>query len=442
MKTLVFLAIFLGSQSGLYADVFLPHLSAEEQINRLEVADDKLWIIGSRNLYRLTDAEQTAEPVKGIARATSVTKFGKDIFIGTVSGLFRLGRKETIAVLPGESITSLEVFEEHLWVGTQRGLFVLGQNRPLHRLQVLDLKVIEGDLWIASVQGAFTIAGPDPRRDGAKPVLKRPLESVDFAEKTPVPVKGIERLDNQIWLATLRNLQLDWPGNPYLVVNGKTYSPLGTHDWQVSSMTSIGDELFFATREGLGKIANGKAELLSTEHPVKLAFKWGDRLGLCTTRELLRGSLGDSVFRRSTAGGSLSCNDSEVFQKKLWIAAEQGLFRYYPKVRLDLDSGSFFGWNIVVQGDELKALQPFYEGLPTNSPAKVSEQTISSDLSGVAYPFPLGRSTVDVLLLDPYGNTRSKSIRLFRLPSPSPFLLLTTGVTILIFVVLFRAKQR
>ncbi len=443
------LAIFFRSSTYLHAEVLLPQpLPQEDSINRLEVVkedgeDRDLWIFGSRGLYRLAATEKTVKPVKEGVRPTAVALFNKQTFIGTTEGLFRLGSDEPALLEMG--ITSLAAFEGHLWVGTQRGLFVLGQDGPLHLLQVFDLKVAPEKLdpkklWIASVQGAFTIAGTDPRKGDAKPVLERPLEAVDFAEKTPIPVKSIESLGNNIWLTTLKNLQFDWAGKPYLVLDNKTYTPRMALPWQVSSISNIGNKLFFATAKGLGRIDNSRADFFSTLHPVRHTFEWDGQLGLCTTLELLRGPIEDSVFRKSTAGGSLSCNDSKVFQKKLWIAAEQGLFRYFPEVSLDLDSGSFFGWNIVVQGDELKALQPFYEGLPTNAQAKVNEQTISSDLSGVAYPIPLGRSTADVLLKDPYGNTRSKSIRIFRLPSR--LLLLTTGVTMLLFVVLLRTRRR
>ncbi|KXJ04667.1 hypothetical protein AC249_AIPGENE17254, partial [Exaiptasia diaphana] len=145
--------------SSTRADVLLPQLASGEGINRLEIVESDLWILGKRNLYRLDDGG-TPSLILSDVRATAVVTFDGNTYIGTTQGLLRLG--STKPVFDRHPVTSLAVFEGRLWIGTPWGLFVLGEDAPRYRKHVFELKIIGKSLWIASAQGTFRITSAGP----------------------------------------------------------------------------------------------------------------------------------------------------------------------------------------------------------------------------------------------------------------------------------------
>ena len=437
-----FLVISLASPDHLEAQVLLPHLVNQEQINRLELADGELWVFGSRNLYRLDGAGQTAEKIANMdGRATSIASFEGHTFIGTTSGLFRLAPKGVVSVLPKTPISSLKIFEERLWIGSHWGLFLLGQEQPIHKLQVMDLEVDQGKLWIASIQGAFRIDSSSPNEVDAIPPSESPLSSlIDLSGDTSLSFLGIHvqraQSSKEIWFTSLEDLQFDRPGAPYRIAEGSATPPSELAGWHVASMTNLGNDLLFAAMEGVARSVNGKIELLQTSKPVKYLFEWDHKLGLCTTQGLLRGSFDTSAFEPSPAGGLLVCNDSETYRNSLWIAADRGLFRYYSDVYLNLES--FFG--LVLSHDGNLKLRPVYDGLPGSAEPRADADEIKVSLAEINNPLTVGLSKRQALLQDPFGNVRTKTIWVLNFPPLSLFA--TTLLITLLLLFLFKLRGR
>ncbi len=336
---------FSASVSSTRADVLLPQLASGEAINRLEIAGADLWILGKRNLYRLGDDGKPTLVLADV-RATSVIDFEGNTYVGTTNGLLRLGAAEP--EFGHARVTSLAVFEERLWIGTQRGLWVLGGEQPRHRLQVFDLEAIGADLWVASGQGAFRITAGRPDFVRLKSVEFIGWDNIEVVgigatkgRPSPGPAlappsKSIERSGESIWITTIDNSRFDWPGEAYLMSNNRAEVPSGTSDWRVSSVSEYEGSPVFATNRGLGRLNGGKAELVPTDHPVRFAFVRDSVLWLATTQGLLRGTGPGFDFEKSPVGGNLSATDAVVFQEDLWIAADQGLFRWVSDSKIQV----------------------------------------------------------------------------------------------------------
>ncbi len=434
---------FSASVSITRADVLLPQLASKEAINRLEVAGSDLWILGKRNLYRLRDDDKPTL-VLGEVRATSVISFEGNTYVGTTNGLVRLGEAEPEFIIHA-GVTSLSVFEERLWIGTQQGLFVLGEENPRHRLQVFDLEAIGADLWVASAQGAFRITAGTP--DFVR------LKSVEFigwdnikvvgigaAKSRPSPgpavappSKSIERSGGAIWTTTIGDPRFDWPGKAYLIADGRAEVPPSTSDWRVSWISEYEGSPVFATRSGLGILHGGKAELVPTDHPVRLAFVRDSMLWLATTQGLLRGAGPEFDFEMSPVGGKLSATDAVVFQDNLWVAADQGLFRWVADsgIQVATKGGG-------VQFQRFLELEPEYSGSPPVSFDQAngrfhacayddqSTQIKHSDYQcGRTLELELWHNSRSFFVMDEYGNrSRDFKLEVWVLPEPEISLVL------------------
>ena len=419
----LFVLLIWGAGSPGHADVLLPQLPESEQqpVHSLEVAGDALWVLGNRDLYRV---EKGGEPkiVKTAVRATAVVPFEERVYFGTKrSGLYRFGDENTAERENPPAITALAVFNKTIWIGAETGLFTLDHWDPIYRLRVTDLKVIGSDLWIASHQGAFKISGTTD--SSSPPALATDLEPILFEDETAPPIKSIEQIDREVWLATLdKDLRFGWAGQPYRVTGDRAVALKDTEGWRGDSVWATTDGAVFATKNGFGIIdENDAGNFTSFEEPIRLIFEWDGFTWIGTTKGLYRTKELSQRPERSPVGGLLEAYDFEIFDGTVWLATEQGLFKLENDLQL---SGRVRGLplkltpaELVVEYsgrserdlDRLPSSVTVRTGNSTSSENDENKSEATYDPSSGLIRFPasldFGFDTTSLTLSDEFGNS-------------------------------------
>lgn len=302
---------------------------------------------------------------------------GKDLWIGSASGLFLLSEDQTLRavdILQGTELDDFEVYEmipddqNHLWLATNQGVFCI--NRATYRIHQListsdirwskDIRSIayfSDKIWLGTDEGLWSIHLPDNARDS----------SIIMPEKSENYLVGTDRYQGK---SGILNIFQDSQGRVWIGTesNGLMYLDESSDKILAYTASYMYDEEFFATtsihrifqdtyeniwigtlEQGIYKISlsskkfglmrvNGKGGTHLSSNRVRGMMEQGDFLWVGTAQglnRLNRTTQSHKVLNHDPLDKeTLSSNDIKYMitgpDQHLWIATNNGLNKLDP----------------------------------------------------------------------------------------------------------------
>lgn len=311
----------------------LVRVSKNEIITQAGWYAGEVWYTTDTAVYRVVNNKPELvleEPAAVVAEVRE-----GEIWIGTLKGLFRWNQDGVMSHLQDafgqRRVTAIRTVGDATWIGVDReGLFRAEIDKPVLEVgRVVSIESLGGRLWVNTENNVYT-----EKADGSW----KPL----FDEKEISIVGGIVEAKDTIWVTT--QVYQNQFGPCYRVVDGK---PEKLDKTGVAAVAAVGNEVWFATTEGLFKLAADGSGLVRLaefpSEPVNAIAELDGERWLATPR---------GAYRYSPQAGYLLFPDGHprpenqvskvgiagLFKAAgyVWAWGQTGLYRFEEDVTIDL----------------------------------------------------------------------------------------------------------